>query len=177
MSARAIPAAEAVAQGPVAAAIRKAVIRDVPQMAAIINAFASKGLMLARSQHHLYQFLRDFCVVTVDGQVVGCGALSIVWADTAEVRSLAVAEAHHGRGLGQRMVGFLLAEARELGLPSVFALTYQQGFFERLGFHVVPNDSLPHKIWTDCLNCPKFPNCDEIAMIIQLDHEEESDEG
>ena len=177
MSASTIPGGAAVTREPASGTIRKAVIRDVPEMAAIINAFASQGLMLARSRHQLYQFLRDFCVVTVEGQVVGCGALNIVWANIAEIRSLAVAEAHHGQGLGGRMVRYLLDEARALGLPSVFALTYRQRLFEDLGFHVVPNASLPHKIWTDCLNCPKFPNCDEIALIIQLGDEEESDEG
>lgn len=160
---------QAAAERPVDVVVRKAVIQDVPLIAAIINAFAAKGLMLARSQHHLYQFLRDFVVATVDGVPVGCGALSIVWADIAEIRSLAVAEPWQGRGLGRRMVTFLLQEARELGVPAVFALTYQQGFFERMGFHKVPNESLPHKIWGDCLNCPKFPNCDETAMLIRLE--------
>jgi len=154
-----------------AIAVRKAVIRDVPVMAQIINSFAAKGLMLARSQHHLYQFLRDFAVVTAGGKTVGCGALSVVWADIAEIRSLAVAEEWQKQGLGRQLVSFLLDEARDLGLPSVFALTYQQAFFECMGFHVVPRESLPHKIWGDCLNCPKFPNCDETAMVINLDRE------
>ncbi|MCD6518401.1 MAG: N-acetyltransferase [Anaerolineae bacterium] len=148
--------------------IRKALVQDVPAMARLINWFASQGQMLPRSHHQIYQYLRDFIVAEEDGEIVGCGALHIVWEDLAEVRSLAVQESHQRRGIGRRLVQALLQEARELGLPRVFALTYQQTFFEELGFHVVPRESLPHKIWGDCLNCPKFPNCDEIAMILDL---------
>ena len=148
--------------------VRRPQIHDVPKMAAMINSFAAQGQMLPRSQHHLYRYLRDFAVATADGTVVGCGALSLTWEDLAEIRSLAVAREWQGSGVGRALVEALLAEARTLGLPQVFCLTYQQEFFERIGFHVVPHDSLPHKIWGDCLNCPKFPNCDEIAMIINL---------
>ena len=138
-------------------------------MAAIINQYASDGQMLPRSQHSLYNNIRDFYVAIHDGAVIGCGALHVVWADIGEVRSLAVARDWSGQGLGRRMVEALLEEARRLELPRVFALTYQQAFFERMDFHVVSRDSLPHKIWGDCLDCPKFPNCDEIAMIRDLD--------
>jgi amino-acid N-acetyltransferase len=151
-----------------ALAVRRAVIRDVPAMADIINYHAAKGEMLARSQHQLYQFVRDF-VVAADGDVVvACGALHVVWEDIGEIRSLAVADGWQGRGIGSRLVQSLLDEARDLGLPKVFALTYKQGFFQHMGFHLVPHEALPHKIWADCLNCPKFPNCDEIAMMIEL---------
>jgi len=146
--------------------IRKAVIADVPALTSIINAYAAQGIMLPRSQHQVYQSLRDFAVaVDGDGQVIGCGALHIVWADLCEVRSLAVREEWQGNGVGRRLAERLLAEAEELGLPKVFVLTYQVDFFARLGFRIVPHETLPHKIWGDCLNCPKYPDCDEIAMV------------
>ena len=154
--------------------IRPAVVRDVPAMAELINSFAASGQMLPRSQHSLYQNIRDFVVVEPASggdspPIIACGALHVVWGDIAEVRSLAVAKEWGGRGVGRRLVEALLEEARRLGLPRVFALTYQEAFFGRMGFEVVPHDSLPHKIWGDCLDCPKFPNCDEIAMAIDLE--------
>ena len=152
-----------------ATTIRRAVIKDVHAMAAIINRFAAKGEMLPRSHHQLYQFVRDFVVVTAGDVVVGCGALNIVWEDIGEIRSLAISEEWQDKGLGRRLVEVLLEDARALGLPKVFSLTYKQGFFEHMGFRVVPHESLPHKIWAGCLNCPKFPNCDEIAVLLELD--------
>jgi amino-acid N-acetyltransferase len=149
-------------------ALRKATVKDVRTMARIINGFAAQGQMLPKSQHQLYQDVRDFVVAAAGDEIVGCGALHIVWEDLAEVRSLAVIEAYQGKGVGQLMLVFLIQEARSLGLPQVFALTYRDGFFGRMGFHVVPREALPHKIWGDCLNCPKFPNCDEIAMVLDL---------
>lgn len=151
--------------------IRKALVRDVPAMARLINGFAARALMLPRSHYQFYQHLRDFTVAEHEGDVIACGALQIVWEDQAEIRSLAVAPEWQRRGIGRRLVQALLEEAAALGVPSVFALTYQREFFERLGFYVVPHESLPHKIWGDCLNCPKFPNCDEIAMRIELNQE------
>ena len=148
--------------------IRKAVIDDVPRLTGIINSYASAGIMLPRSQHQVYQSLRDFAVAVCADDVIGCGALHIVWADLCEVRSLAVAAEWTGRGVGRRIVRHLLDEARTLGLPRVFALTYRDRFFASLGFRIVAHELLPHKIWGDCLNCPKYPNCDEIAMMLDL---------
>lgn len=148
--------------------LRKPTVRDVPEMARIINTYASQGKMLPRSHHRLYGDLRSFTVATVEGRVVGCGGLHVTWEDLAEVRSLAVEPEWVGRGVGRRLVERLLEEARALGVPRVFALTYQQAFFARLGFSVVQRETLPHKIWGECLDCPKFQNCDEIAMMIEL---------
>ena len=145
--------------------VRKARVDDVPRAAVLINSYASRGLMLPKSLDQLYQNLRDLVVVEVSGEVVGCGALHVMWHDLAEIRSLAVAEPYTGNGVGRQIVTQLLAEARELGVPTVFALTYQVEFFERLGFHKVAKETLPRKIWTDCLNCPKFPDCDETALV------------
>jgi amino-acid N-acetyltransferase len=157
--------------------LRKATVKDVPAMARIINGYAAQGQMLPKSYHQLYQDIRDYVVIVCKNNVVGCGALHVVWEDLGEVRSLAVAAAYRGAGWGRLMVEHLLAEAHSLGLPRVFALTYQLEFFGRLGFRLVPRETLPHKIWGDCLNCPKFPNCDESAMTIDLALTEDNHEG
>jgi len=149
--------------------LRKAKVKDVSAMAKLINGYAAKSEMLPRSHHRLYQDIRDFVVAECDGQVVGCGALHVVWEDMAEVRSLAVALEYRKLGVGRRIVDTLLAEAKMLDVPRVFALTYHREFFERAGFHMVARDTLPHKIWGDCIDCPKFPNCDETAVIVDLE--------
>ncbi len=151
-----------------AVAIREALVGDVPAMAEIINAFAGQQLMLPRSQFQFYQHVRDFAVAEHEGEILGCGALQFVWSDLAEIRSLAVKRPWQGRGVGRCLVEHLLAQARHHGIRQIFCLTYQQGFFEELGFYVVSRESLPHKIWGDCLNCPKYPDCDEIAMMYDL---------
>ncbi len=148
--------------------IREAMVGDVPAMADIIKSFAGQQLMLPRSQFQFYQHVRDFTVAEVNGEIVGCGALQFVWSDVAEIRSLAVKPAWQGRGIGRWLVEQLLDEARRHGIESIFCLTYQQGFFEEMGFYVISRESLPHKIWGDCLNCPKYPDCDEIAMMYDL---------
>jgi amino-acid N-acetyltransferase len=163
------------ASPPAAVQVRKATVRDVPTMASIINHWASQGIMLAKSHHQLYQYIRDFVVATHGDAVIGCGALHVVWEDLAEVRSVAVMKEWHGKGVGRLMLAHLLDEARDLGLPHVFALTYRQAFFAHAGFRVVSHESLPHKIWGDCLNCPKFPNCDEIAMTLDLSPDDSED--
>jgi amino-acid N-acetyltransferase len=152
-----------------ACALRKANVKDVPAVANLINGYAAKSQMLPRSHHRLYQDIRDFVIAECDGRIIGCGALHVVWEDMAEVRSLAVAQEYRKLGLGRRIVDTLLAEAKALGLPRAFALTYHREFFERAGFRAVARETLPHKIWGDCIDCPKFPNCDEVALIIDLD--------
>jgi amino-acid N-acetyltransferase len=147
--------------------LRKAKVSDVSQMADLINSYAAQGEMLPKSLNQIYQSLRDFVVVE-SGQIVGCGALHIVWDDLAEIRSLAVVEERWGNGLGRQMVTCLLEEARQLGLPTVFALTYREEFFKKMGFQVVDKDTLPRKIWVDCIDCLKFPHCDETAVVLHL---------
>ena len=149
--------------------LRKAKVSDVSQMADLINSYAAQGEMLPKSLYQIYQSLRDFVVVEESGQIVGCGALHIVWDDLAEIRSLAVVEERWGNGLGRQMVTCLLEEARRLGLPTVFALTYREEFFKKMGFQVVDKDTLPRKIWVDCIDCLKFPHCDETAVVLHLD--------
>jgi amino-acid N-acetyltransferase len=148
--------------------LRKAKVSDVSQMADLINSYAAQGEMLPKSLNQIYQSLRDFVIVEESGQIVGCGALHIVWDDLAEIRSLAVVEERWGNGLGRQIVTCLLEEARQLGLPTVFALTYREAFFKRLNFQVVEKDTLPRKIWVDCIDCLKFPHCDETAVVLHL---------
>ena len=148
--------------------IRPATIHDVPRMQAIINSHAELGRMLFKSYAQLYETLRDFAVYELDNDVVGVTGLAIIWADLAEVRSLAVAEGHQGRGIGKQLVNWCIDEARRLGIRQIMSLTYEQAFFEKLGFIVVDKDTLPLKVWSDCVRCPKRDGCDEIAMIRDL---------
>jgi amino-acid N-acetyltransferase len=146
--------------------VRRATLSDVEDMHQLINHFADLGLMLPKSRSKLYQNIRDFIVAEKEGQLVGCGALHVMWNDLGEIRSLAVAEACQKDGVGRRLAVAALQDAVELRLPRVFALTYQREFFERLGFIEVEKSSMPQKVWGECMDCSKFPNCDEIAMVL-----------
>jgi len=148
--------------------IRKALITDVKEIHRLLLDYARDGLLLSRSLAELYESVRDFYVFEVDGKVIGTAALNICWEDLAEVRSLAVHPDHNGRGAGKELVQACLDEARRLGIRRVFALTYKQAFFEKLGFKVIEKSQLPHKIWGDCMKCAKFPDCDEIALSVDL---------
>ena len=150
--------------------IRPATIHDVPRIQEIINSHAELGRMLFKNLAQLFEDLRDFAVYEDErGRVVGCCALTIIWADLSEVRSLAVDEAARGRGIGRQLVEWSVAEARRLGIRKLMSLTYEQGFFAKLGFEVVPKESLPLKVWSDCVRCPKRDGCDEIAMVRTLE--------
>jgi amino-acid N-acetyltransferase len=140
-------------------------------MHALINYFAGLGLMLPKSRNKLYQNIRDFFVAEKDGQFAGCCALHVIWNDLGEIRSLAVAEAYQNNGVGRRLAIAALRDAAELRLPRVFALTYQRPFFERLGFVEVDKATMPQKVWGECMDCPKFPNCDEVAMVLDAPFE------
>jgi len=144
--------------------IRKARLDDVSAIHQLINEYAEQGQMLFRTPAELYEHLRDFSVCESDGQITGCCALEIMWRDLAEIKSLSVSPGRQTQGIGRQLVEAAVAEAVELGLRQVFALTRSQGFFERLGFRAVDRNSLPHKIWDDCLRCPRRDNCDEVAV-------------
>jgi amino-acid N-acetyltransferase len=150
--------------------IRKARIKDVGSIHKILSYYANQALLLPRSLYELYDHLRDFYVAEEgeDGILVGTCTLCISWEDLGEIRSLAVAEEAQGRDLGSKLVKACLAEAVELGLSRVFVLTVTREFFSRFGFREIEKSQLPHKIWADCIHCPKFPDCDEIAMILEL---------
>ena len=143
---------------------RKPKFADVEDIYALVASYASEGVMLARSRNTLYETLRDMIVAEDEGRVVGVGALHITWDAMAEVRTMAVAPEFTRRGIGAQIVSRLLEEGRALGVKKFFTLTYRPGFFQTLGFVTVSKDKLPQKIWKECIDCPKFPDCDEIAM-------------
>ncbi len=148
--------------------IRKATLTDVKTIQALVNQYADSGQMLPRTLNELYEHLRDFHIYEESGALLGVCALHISWEGLAEIRSLAVRNDSVRTGIGSKLVHHCLEEAVQLEVARVFVLTYQVGFFEKLGFTVVDKKELPHKIWTDCLNCVKFPNCDEIALATTL---------
>lgn len=150
------------------AIIRKARTSDVPAMQRLVNFFADRGEMLHRSLAQFYENLRDFFVIEENGKVVGCVALHVVWRDLAEIKSLAVAEEAQGKGYGKQLVLECLREAPCLGVEKVFALTYKPAFFEKLGFRNCDRAELPRKVWTECVHCPKFYDCQEVAVIAEV---------
>ena len=145
--------------------IRKAKIQDILQIQDLINTFAKQDLMLPKSLNELYENLRDFWVAEENKKITGCCALHISWGDLAEIKSLAVAKDSQRKGLGRKLVSTCLAEAKQLGAKKIFVLTYKPDYFRNFNFRKVQNSSLPHKVWAECINCPKFPNCQEIALI------------
>lgn len=148
--------------------LRKAQIRDVKEIQKLLSHYANRGIMLSRSLSELYEAIRDFYVFEESGKLLGTCALHIMWEDLAEIRSVAVAEEVGRQGIGTRLVQACLDEAGALGLKRVFCLTYKPDFFARFGFRIVDKSELPHKVWRDCINCVKFPDCDEIAMILDM---------
>jgi len=149
--------------------IRKARMGDVKAVQKLIAEYARKGDMLPRSLSEIYENLRDYFVYLDEGgQVIGSAAIHIMWEDLAEVRSLAVRDGYMRRGVGTQLVEACISEAIVLGISRVFALTYKPEFFEKLGFVQVDKSELPQKIWTDCLKCSKFPDCDEVALVSDL---------
>lgn len=149
--------------------IRTALISDARDIHALINKFASKNSMLPRALNDIYENIRDFVVCTNRNKVVGVAALHILWEDLAEVRSIAIATRQQKKGIGKRLVKYCLRQAGSLGIRKVFVLTYFPEFFNKLGFEQIDKNDLPHKIWGDCLKCPKFPDCTEEAMIKTLE--------
>jgi amino-acid N-acetyltransferase len=148
--------------------VRKARMSDLPAMLDLINGFARQGIMLPRNEFELSESIRDFSVVELDGQVVGCAALHFYGPSYAEVRSLAVASRTQGTGAGRLLMEALEREAREFDLDILFAFTYVPGFFAKAGYREIDRGLLPLKAWKDCLRCPKFTACDEIAVVREL---------
>ena len=149
--------------------IRKARMGDVKAIQKLIAEYARKGDMLPRSLSEIYENLRDYFVYLQNGEeIIGSAAIHIMWEDLAEVRSLAVRDGHKSKGVGTKLVEACISEAIVLGITRVFALTYKPEFFEKLGFFPVEKSDLPQKIWTDCLKCSKFPDCDEVALVSDL---------
>ena len=148
--------------------IRHARISDAREIHKLLLVYANDGQLLGRSLANIYDSLRDFYVYEEDGEILGIGALAICWENLAEVRSLAVVAGQQGKGIGRKIVESCLKEATELGINRVFALTYQPDFFKLLGFSDIEKSELPQKVWGVCINCVKFPDCDEFALAINL---------
>ncbi len=152
--------------------VRKAHMGDAGAISGLVEFYAARGEMLHRPIQQIYASIRDYFVCTGDGGdgagVIGVSALHVWWEDLGEIRSLAVSEENLAAGAGSALVKACIDEAGELGLKKLFVLTYKPGFFERFGFKVVDKDTLPHKVWGECVDCVKFPNCDETAVIKEL---------
>lgn len=156
--------------------IRNARMGDIKEIYNLLQYFADKDLLLGRSLSSLYDQLKDFSVYVEKDEddqdqekLVGVCAFHICWDNLAEIRSLAVAEGHQGKGVGQQLVDKALTEADSYGITKVFTLTYQPEFFRKLGFKDIDKAELPHKVWSDCINCSKFPDCNEEALIWEKD--------
>jgi amino-acid N-acetyltransferase len=150
--------------------IRKAIMKDVKPIQKLLEQYAQKGLLLPRSLSELYGYLRDYYVFIPDEgeEICGVCALHLCWEDLAEIKSLAVDETYTRQGIGTQLVEACLSEAITLGLYRIFALTYRVDFLIKFGFKEVDKSLLPHKIWSDCLKCVKFPECDEIAVLLEV---------
>jgi len=152
--------------------IRKATIEDIKSIHALLKYYGDRGAMLARPLSQLYDHLRDFSVFTEpqnSKKIIGCCALQFCWEDLAEIRSLAVVENTIGKSIGSQLVENAFEEAKQFKIKSLFTLTYKPSFFEKFGFMKIDKADLPIKIWSDCINCVKFPDCDETAMIKTLE--------
>jgi amino-acid N-acetyltransferase len=145
--------------------VEKARITDVPEIQQLINNFADKGLMLARPLSEIYENIRDYFIVRQGERVIACAALHVSWSDLAEIKSVAVHEEKQRQGIGGTLIKACLKEAGELEIATVFCLSYVPAFFKTLGFAEVDKMELPRKVWTECYRCPKFPDCDEVALV------------
>ena len=150
--------------------LRPARMCDAKKIHGLLMECSAEGLLLPRSLSNLYGQIRDFRILeTSGGEFIGCAALAVIWENLAEVRSLAIAKPWRGNGFGNILVDECCKDARRIGIDRVFALTYQVRFFERNGFGVVSKDLLPQRVWIVCANCPRFPDCDEVAVMRHLD--------
>ncbi len=149
--------------------IRRARLPDVAAIVAVTKEFGAEGIMIPLSLGDVLERLRSFLVACdPEGNIVGCVAVDATWDLLVEIRSLAVRRGLHGSGVGRALLEAALADAREFGAKEVFTLTYIPEFFAKFGFGIINRDTLPHKVWLVCVKCPKFPDCGEVAMKVQL---------
>jgi amino-acid N-acetyltransferase len=148
--------------------VDRARVGDANSIHQMISHFADKGEMLPRALSEIYEDIRDYFVVRKRDRVIACAALHVTWVDLAEIRSLAVNEQEQNQRIGSALIQACLEEAKELGIPRVFCLVRKPAFFEKHGFQLIDKADLPHKVWAECYRCPKFPDCDEVALIRRL---------
>ncbi|MDR3113566.1 MAG: N-acetyltransferase [Endomicrobium sp.] len=149
--------------------IRPAKVSDVKQMHKIVEFYADNKEMLHRSLNSIYENIQEYIVAEEDGKVIGCGALHVSWEDLAEIKALAVAPDHIRKKLGTKIVAQLQENAKKLGVKKVFSLSFKPDFFIKLGYRVIPKETLPHKIWSECINCHLFPDCGEVPLLLPLE--------
>jgi amino-acid N-acetyltransferase len=150
--------------------IRPAKVSDVKDIHKIVEFYANNKEMLHRSLNSIYENIQEYMVVEdEEGKIIACGALHVSWEDLAEIKALAVSEKYKGQGIGKKIVLRLQKNAEELGVGKVFALSFKPDFFIKLGYKVIPKETLPHKIWSECINCHLFPDCGEVPLLISLD--------
>ena len=147
---------------------REAAVQDVDMLFELIKGYAEKGIMLPRTREAITSTIDAFVVAELDGQVVGCGSLTRLGDNLVEIRSLGMNDGYKGMGIGSKLVECLMGKAKEQGFTKVMALTYEDAFFEKNGFHIVDKDIFPEKVWRDCVNCPKQLACDEIAVLREI---------
>jgi amino-acid N-acetyltransferase len=148
--------------------VDRARVSDANSLHRLISHFADKGEVLPRALSEIYEGIRDYFVVRRRGRVIACAALQVTWADLAEIRSLAVDEKEQNHRIGSVLVKACLNDAKELGIPRVFCLVRKPAFLEKHGFRLIDKKELPQKVWAECYRCPKFPDCDEVALICHL---------
>ena len=148
--------------------IDKAAVKDASKIYNLINESAKNSKILPRALSYIYENIRDYWVIRDDKDIVGCAALHVIWEDLAEIKSFVVKKKSRGEGIGAGLIEKALKEAVELNIKQVFVLTFIPEYFSKFGFKLVDKSFLPHKIWAECINCPKFPNCDEEAMVKEL---------
>jgi amino-acid N-acetyltransferase len=143
-------------------------VTDVKEMHKLVESYANNKEMLHRSLSAVYENIQEFVVIENDGHIAGCGALHVSWDNLAEVKALAIVEEFKKKGLGRKIVERLQENAVALGIHKVFTLTFKPEFFKKLGYKVIPKETLPHKIWSECVNCYLFPDCGEVPLLISL---------
>jgi amino-acid N-acetyltransferase len=148
--------------------MRSAKVTDVKQIQKLVEYYADNKEMLHRSLNSIYENIQEYVVMEENSKIISCGALHVSWEDLAEIKALAVDPEHKKKGFGRKTVETLLENAKTLGIKKVFTLTFKPDFFKKLNFNIIPKENLPHKIWSECINCHLFPDCGEVPLLIEL---------